>query len=124
MNKTYRLKGGGRKTLAGVGFFNPNFVAVDEHTAEKIENSYWFKNGLVEVVYEEKPPVPAPEPEPITVTTKLSRRALFAQHDAKINSAEFLTVQRVCLELGMTEEETAGLSRAKLMKFIRRVTIQ
>ena len=125
LNKTYRLAKGGRKTLAGIGHFNPFFVAVDEHTVEKIEESYWFKKGQVVIAYEEKViEVVIPKVEPITVTTKLSRRALFAQHGEKINSAPFLAVQRVALELGMTEEETAGLSRAKLMKFIRRVTIQ
>jgi len=128
LNKTYCLKRGGRRTLAGIGFFNPFFVATDEAMVEKIEDSYWFKKGKVEIVYEEKvteggPALAPPPPEPITVETKLSRKALFAQHGEKISSAAFLTVQRVALEVGATEEETAGLSKVKLMKLIRDRTV-
>ena len=127
LNKTYCLKRGGRRTLAGIGFFNPFFVATDEAMVEKIEDSYWFKKGKVEIVYEEKPTVQPPitvqPPASFEVETKLSRKALFAQHGEKISSAAFLTVQRVALEVGATEEETAGLSKVKLMKLIRDRTV-
>jgi len=127
--KTYKNVSGTRITFAGIGFFNPYFVAESERVQEKIESSKPFLRGRIEIVsiMKDAPLAPIPEqtvkPVIFEAETKLSRRALFAQHDAKITNASFLVIQKVALDVGMTENEIAGYSRAKLMKAIRDRTV-
>lgn len=121
--KVYELKKGMPRTLAGIGFFDPKFIAVTDKMVEKIENSIHFKNGSVGEVKNGKIE-PIETKKPVDVDVKPSRKALFAQHGEKITSAAHMTIQRIALELGATESEIAGLSRAKLLKLIRERTVE